>query len=196
MAMIMRGLTVLGLMFGLSLGGIDRVAEQLSARIQTMEQAQARLCAEAGLCDTNPLQQMIQKMTMAQVRLANMGAAKEANGPNGPGEPNGPNGPGEPNGPNGTGEAAGPQEPNGLRDPYQCGPCEGEECGPCEPYGPYGPFGPENPDAPGEPAGPVGPVGPDGECPGNCAANDPAFNGGDNENGNNGGGNGGGNGGK
>jgi hypothetical protein len=177
MAMVMRGMVVLGLLLGGTLGGLGGVVERLTAQIRTMEQFQTRLCGdagneEAGLCKTDPFAEMIRKMMALQERMAKMaGVDREPQGP--------PETPGEPHG---VGEAAGPMGPFGPQDPYQCGLCEGDDCLPCGAYGPYGPWGL------GDPTGPVGPNA-DG-CPGTCAANGPAFNAGDNGNGDNGGGNG------
>jgi len=175
MAIFVRALMVMGLLLSGSLSGVDTIVKQLTAQIQTMEQAQARLCEEVGLCDTNPLEKMIQTMTAAQTRLQQMtGVENEPQGPKGPAEdgelteangpyqcalscagaddgcipcePNGPNGAGVPSG---TGVANGPSEPFGPNGPYECSlSCAGAEegCVPCEAPGPVGPSEPHNPD--------------------------------------------------
>jgi len=162
MTMLMRGLLVVGLLVGSALGPIDDIVRQLTARIQAMEQLQAKLCETPGLCDeTSPLQKMLGALTRAHTRLQAMTSTGEGpQGPNGEGAPQGNGEPGGPNGgaggpadeagPNGPGGPIGPGDPNGAgapqgngepNGPYQCSQtCQGDDegCVPCEPNGPNG----------------------------------------------------------
>ena len=117
MLILTRALIVFGLLLGGSAGSAERIANQLTAQINTMQRVQEQACASAGVCENEPIGSAVQTMLRLQQRLriaagdpepgdppADTGNGPGANGPNAdPGGPNGPEGPNEPEGPNASG---------------------------------------------------------------------------------------------
>ncbi len=110
MLTLTRALIVLGLLLGGSVGSAERIANQLTAHINTMQRVQEQACASAGVCENEPIGSAIQTMLRLQQRLRTaVDDPQQGGAPEDPG-----NGPAA-NGPNA--DPSGPTEPEGQAAP-------------------------------------------------------------------------------
>ncbi len=102
MLILTRALIVFGLLLGGSAGSAERIANQLTAQINTMQRVQEQACASAGVCENEPIGSAIQTMLRLQQRLRiAAGDPEPGDPPADPGNGPGANGPMNPGGPNG-----------------------------------------------------------------------------------------------